>query len=190
MVATRGDGSVSRHSSKWVEDRSTIINHDLSADQDLTWLMLADSLHGIKVFFRRLQGWFETEITILDDIARIVGKGIIKVVQRSATHRVPKSNLGDLCQDFTRHNPRTCLIGSVIISGLHLADDQIIILPSMILRASWVQIWCAAHIHVCDFFSALATGRLCHTHSFNLVASNHEDAIMSGYSFKIMSQFR
>ena len=103
VVATRGDGSVSRRSSKRVEDRLTIINHGLSAHQDLTWLMLADSLNGIRVFFRRLQRWLETEITILDDIARIVGNGTIKVVQRGVTHGVPKSNLGDLCQDFTRH---------------------------------------------------------------------------------------
>lgn len=47
------------------------------AQTDLTWLMLADSLEGLRAFFDGLSGWFETEITILDDTAGPVGSGCV-----------------------------------------------------------------------------------------------------------------
>lgn len=39
--------------------------------------MLADTLEDVRLFFDDLQGWFETEITILDDIAGPVGRGSV-----------------------------------------------------------------------------------------------------------------
>ena len=48
------------------------------AQTDLTWLMLADTLEGLREFFDGLSGWFETEVTILDDTAGPVGSGSVK----------------------------------------------------------------------------------------------------------------
>ena len=48
------------------------------AQTDLTWLMLADTVEGLRVFFDRLSGWFETQVTILDDTAGPVGRGSVK----------------------------------------------------------------------------------------------------------------
>lgn len=37
--------------------------------------MVANSLEGLRIFFDRVQGWFETSITILDDVIGVVGQG-------------------------------------------------------------------------------------------------------------------
>ena len=39
--------------------------------------MLADTLEGLRIFFDGLHRWFEPSITILDDVAGIVGDGSI-----------------------------------------------------------------------------------------------------------------
>ena len=46
--------------------------------EDLTWLMLAETLEGTRGFFAGLRGWFETDVTILDDTAGIVGRGGVR----------------------------------------------------------------------------------------------------------------
>ena len=75
VVAARGDGPVAEPRYQWDEDRTAIkITRPLSSAQ-LTWLMVADTVEGIRLFFEGLQGWFETSITILDDEAGIVGTG-------------------------------------------------------------------------------------------------------------------
>lgn len=61
---------------EWSEKRLYISVSRPLAREDLTWLMLADMLEGVRVFFG-VQGWFETEITILDDTAGPVGGGRI-----------------------------------------------------------------------------------------------------------------
>lgn len=53
--------------------------------EDLTWLMVADTLEGLRVFFDGLQGWFELSVTILDDVAGPVGEGSVSFGYRSGT---------------------------------------------------------------------------------------------------------
>lgn len=48
------------------------------AQLDLTWLILAETLEGMRGFFGGSRGWFETEVTILDDTVGIVGWGSVK----------------------------------------------------------------------------------------------------------------
>lgn len=73
----RGDGPVSRPNFEWSEKKLFIrISRPLAQD-DMTWLMLADTLEGTRGFFAGLRGWFETEITILDDAAGPVGSGSV-----------------------------------------------------------------------------------------------------------------
>ena len=77
VVAAQGDGPVSQLDFEWSEKKLHIKIARSSARQDLTWLMLADTLEGTRIFFDRLQGWFETLITILDETAGPVGVGSI-----------------------------------------------------------------------------------------------------------------
>ena len=77
VVAARGDGPVSQLTLEWSEKKLHLKIGRLSTRQDLTWLMVADTLEGTRIFFDRLQGWFETLITILDDTAGPVGIGSI-----------------------------------------------------------------------------------------------------------------
>lgn len=77
VVAAHGDGHVPQPNFEWSKDRLYIRISRPLAQQDLTWLMLADTLEGSRAFFSGLHGWFETSITILDDTAGPVGSGSI-----------------------------------------------------------------------------------------------------------------
>lgn len=77
VTAAHGDGPVSQPNFEWSEKRLYLRISRPLAQQDLTWLMLADTLEGLREFFDGLQGWFETSITILDDTAGPVGEGAI-----------------------------------------------------------------------------------------------------------------
>lgn len=72
-MATHGDGPVSQPNFQWSEKKLCLRISRPLAQEDLTWLMLADTLEGIRGFFDGLRGWFDTEITILDDTAGPVG---------------------------------------------------------------------------------------------------------------------
>ncbi len=75
VMAAHGDGPVLQANLEWSEKMLYLrISRPLAQD-DLTWLMVADTLDGIRGFFDGLHGWFETEITILDDTAGPVGRG-------------------------------------------------------------------------------------------------------------------
>ncbi|MCJ1450872.1 hypothetical protein MMC28_001206 [Mycoblastus sanguinarius] len=77
VIAARGDGPVPQPNFEWeVRNLYVRISRPL-AQTDLTWLMLADTLEGLREFFEGLRGWFETEITILDDRAGPVGSGSV-----------------------------------------------------------------------------------------------------------------
>lgn len=77
VVAAKGDGPVPQPNFEWSEGNLCIrISRPLARD-DLSWLMLADTLEGLMTFFDELRGWFETEITILDDTAGPVGSGSV-----------------------------------------------------------------------------------------------------------------
>lgn len=77
VAAARGDGPVTQPKFEWAEDRLYIRISRPLAQEDLTWLMLADTLEGLRYFFGGSRGWFETEITILDDTAGPVGRGSV-----------------------------------------------------------------------------------------------------------------
>lgn len=74
IAAARGDGPVPQPN--FEASRGTLfvkIGRPL-AKSDLTWLMLADTIEGLRAFFDG-RGWFETRITVLDDTAGPVGWG-------------------------------------------------------------------------------------------------------------------
>lgn len=76
VVAAHGDGSASQPNFEWSEKKLYIKISRPLAQEELTWLMLADTLEGLRVFFDGLQGWhqwFETSFTILDNTAGPVG---------------------------------------------------------------------------------------------------------------------
>lgn len=77
VIQARGDGPVPQLNFEWCEKKLCIRISRPLAQQDLTWLILADTLEGIRLFFDGLQGWFETSITILDDTVGPVGEGSI-----------------------------------------------------------------------------------------------------------------
>ena len=77
VIAARGDGPVSQPKFVWSEKQLHIRISRPFARRDLTWLMLTDTLEGVRTFFGGLQEWFETSITILDDTAGPVGDGSI-----------------------------------------------------------------------------------------------------------------
>ena len=62
---------------EYSEDRLYIRISRPLAREDLTWLMLTETLEGLMVIFGASYGWFETSITILDDTADPVGDGTI-----------------------------------------------------------------------------------------------------------------
>lgn len=78
VVSAHGDGPVPRTNVEWSEKRLCVAMSRPLAREDLTWLMLADMLEGVRGFFA-VQGWFETSVTILDDAAGPVGDGRIFV---------------------------------------------------------------------------------------------------------------
>ena len=73
-IAAHGDGPVLQPHWEWFEKGLYL---RIIAREYLTWLMLADTLEGLRKFFDGLQGWFETRFTILDDTAGPVGEGIV-----------------------------------------------------------------------------------------------------------------
>lgn len=77
MAATRGDGPVPKPEFYWVQERLSVTIIRPFAQLDLTWLMLADALEGLRVFLMRY-GWFETEIDVLDDTAGPVAHGRVE----------------------------------------------------------------------------------------------------------------
>ena len=77
VIAAHGDGPVLQRDWEWSEKRLYLRITRPSAREYLTWLMLADTLEGLRSFFDGLQGWFETRFTILDDTAGPVGEGIV-----------------------------------------------------------------------------------------------------------------
>ena len=76
IVAARGDGPVSQPNLQWSEGKLYLRISRPLAQEDLTWLMLSDTVEGLRLFFDG-RGWFETSITILDDTAGPVGSGIL-----------------------------------------------------------------------------------------------------------------
>ena len=77
IAAAHGEKAVQESNFEWSEDGLYIRISRPLASEDLTWLMLTDTLEGLRVFFGGLHGWFETSITILDDTAGPVGEGMI-----------------------------------------------------------------------------------------------------------------
>ena len=79
IIAAHGDGPVSPLRFVWSEKGLCISISRPLARQDLTWMMLADTMEGLRLFFDE-RGWFETSITILDDTAGPVGDGRVFLV--------------------------------------------------------------------------------------------------------------
>ena len=77
IIAAHGDGPVQQPYFEWSEKKLHIMIRRPLALHDLTWMMLADTLEGLRGFFDGRHGWFETSITILDDTAGPVGEGSI-----------------------------------------------------------------------------------------------------------------
>ena len=77
VAAAHGDGPVPQANFEWDQDKLYIRISRPLAQQDLTWLILADTLEGLRLFFGSLQGWFQTSITILDDTAGPVGVEVL-----------------------------------------------------------------------------------------------------------------
>ena len=75
VAAARGDGPIQLPSLFFSEKSLHLKIGRTPNDYSLTWLMLANTLEGVRLFFHRLQGWFETEFTILDDTAGPVAQG-------------------------------------------------------------------------------------------------------------------
>ena len=61
----------------WLEKKLAIKIRRSPINEYFTWLMLADALEGIRIFFDNLQGWFESRVAILDDTAGLVAEGMI-----------------------------------------------------------------------------------------------------------------
>ena len=78
IATARGDGPVPQSHFEWSEKDLYIKISRPLAKNDLTWLMLADTLEGLMLFFD-VYGWFATSITILDDTAGPVGDSDVKI---------------------------------------------------------------------------------------------------------------
>lgn len=78
VVTAHGDGPVSQPNFEWSQGKLYIRISRPLARQDLTWLMLGDTLEGMREFFDGLRGWFETSITVLDDLAGPVASGSLR----------------------------------------------------------------------------------------------------------------
>ena len=79
-VAAQGDGPILQPTLLFSENSLRLRITRTSKEYNFTWLMLADTLDGVRLFFDRLQGWFETEITILDETVGPVGRGSLTSV--------------------------------------------------------------------------------------------------------------
>ena len=77
LAAARGDGPAPQQMFEWSDQGLLIRIGRPRAQLDLTWLMLADMLEGLRVFFAKMKGWFETSITIIDDTAGPVASGYL-----------------------------------------------------------------------------------------------------------------
>lgn len=77
IAAARGDGPAPQQMFEWLDERLLIRIGRPRAQSDLTWLMLADMLEGLRLFFAEMKGWFETSITIIDDTAGPVASGYL-----------------------------------------------------------------------------------------------------------------
>lgn len=56
-------------------------------ENNLTWLMLADMVEGIRLFFESRQAWFEMRLLVLDDTAGVVGAGGLEYRMRGKEER-------------------------------------------------------------------------------------------------------
>ncbi len=77
MIKSRGDGPVPAPIYEWSHGRLNVKIVRPLASQDLTWLMLANSLEGLKDFFDEY-GWFVCQITVLDDTLGPVATGSVE----------------------------------------------------------------------------------------------------------------
>ena len=77
IIAASGDGPVSQLRYEWTEGRTFMRIWRSSGANYLTWLMMTDTVEGVRVFFDDLRGCFEMQVTILDDTAGVVGGGSV-----------------------------------------------------------------------------------------------------------------
>ncbi len=77
VIKSRGDGPVPAPIYEWSHGRLNVKIVRPLASQDLTWLMLANSLEGLKDFFDEY-GWFVCQITVLDDTLGPVATGSVE----------------------------------------------------------------------------------------------------------------
>lgn len=76
IAGAHGDGPISQPNLGWSEGNLYVRVSRPLAQEDLTWLMLEDTLEGLRLFYV-MYGWFETSITILDDTEGPVGSGSV-----------------------------------------------------------------------------------------------------------------
>lgn len=77
VIHAHGDGPVPSPNYDWSQGRLYVRFVRPLASQDLTWLMLASSLEGLKDFFDEY-GHFECQITVLDDMLGPVATGSVE----------------------------------------------------------------------------------------------------------------
>lgn len=77
IALSRGDAPVPQPDFIWTQERLEVTISRPFAQLDLTWLMLADALEGLRVFLIRY-GWFETEVDVLDDRKGPVAHGRVE----------------------------------------------------------------------------------------------------------------
>ena len=80
IAEAHGDGPISQPNFEWSVGNLYIRISRPLAQEDLTWLMLEDTLEGLRLFYA-LYGWFETSITILDDTEGPVGSGSVNLFE-------------------------------------------------------------------------------------------------------------
>ena len=80
IAGAHGDGPISQPNVEWSEGNLYVRVSRPLAQEDLTWLMLEDTLEGLRLFYV-LYGWFETSITILDDAEGPVGSGSVTLYE-------------------------------------------------------------------------------------------------------------
>lgn len=75
VVRARGDGPIAQPTFEWRHGRVYVrVEHGL----ELTWLVMAEALHGV-VEFGYSYGFFGCVFTVLDDTAGVVGSGSVGV---------------------------------------------------------------------------------------------------------------
>lgn len=75
VVEARGDGPIAQPTFEWRHGRLYLrVEHGLG----LTWLMMADALHGV-VEFGHSYGFVACQFTVLDDVVGVVGSGSVGV---------------------------------------------------------------------------------------------------------------